>query len=158
MRREFKEILHKEMSNNKDIWLICPDLGFGFLDKIQQDFPDRFVKCKASEQLAMGIAVGLALNKKISIIYSITPFLLWTPASWIRNYLNYEKIPVKLCGGGRLWNYKTQGFSHYCGDDKDFLSILPNIDAFWPNNTGELEEMTNKWLYSPNPAYLNLKR
>ncbi len=158
MRREFKEILYKEMLNNKNIWLISPDLGYGFLDKISDSFSDRFVKCKASEQLAIGIAVGLADSGKIPIVYSISSFLLWAPSAWIRNYLNHEKIPVKLLGGGRDSDYNTQGFSHYCGDDKDLLGILPNIKSFWPNNTEELETATKNWLYNNSPSYLNLKR
>jgi transketolase len=158
MRREFKPILCEEIKKDKNIYLISCDLGYGFLDDIKRDFPDRFIQCKATEQLAMGIGVGLALSGKIPIIYSITPFTIFRPAEWIRNYLDHENIPVKILAAGRDNDYAHDGFSHYAGDDKSFMSNFPNIKCFWPNNSKELSENFSAFLYNKMPSYLNIKR
>ena len=34
----------------------------------------------------------------------------------IRNYVNYEKIPVKLIGSGRDRDYEHDGISHWSDD------------------------------------------
>jgi transketolase len=158
MRREFKPILYKEMVKNNRIYIICPDLGFGFWDEIRKDFSDRFIQCKATENLALGIGVGMALEGFIPIVYSITPFLLSTPNSFLRNYLNNENIAVKLLGAGRDDDYsKTDAFTHYCGDDKDLLNAFPNIVSYWPE-LYNLEDNTHRWLYNNSPSYINIKR
>ena len=37
MRKEFAHLLHTEMSNNPDIYLITGDLGYGLWDKVKND-------------------------------------------------------------------------------------------------------------------------
>lgn len=160
MRREFKEILRKEMEKNPNIWIITPDLGYKFLDEIAHILPNQFIKCRATEQLAMGIAVGLTYSnpKIIPIVYSITPFLLCQPYSWIRNFINNEKCPVKLLGAGRDKDYLHDGFSHWANDDTQILENFKNITCFWPCDLEELKENIGPWLNINGPTYLNLKR
>src|SRR5579864_8783287 len=107
MRREFKDILRKEMKSNPNIWLICADLGYKMWDDVFELMPEQSVKCKASEQVAMGIAIGLTYKNPhiIPVMYSITPFLLCQPYAWIRNFINHEECPVKLLGAGRNKDY-----------------------------------------------------
>ena len=88
MRKQFAEFLHDEMSLNEDIHVLTGDLGYGLWDKIKLDYPDRFINFLSSEQLMLGAACGMALEGKVPVVYSITPFLLYRPFEWIRNYLN----------------------------------------------------------------------
>ena len=156
MRKQFAEFLHSEMSQNEDIHVITGDLGYGLWDKIKIDYPDRFTNFLSSEQLMVGAACGMAMEGKIPVVYSITPFVLYRPFEWIRNYLNHESIPVKLVGGGRDKDYGYLGFSHWAGEDTKVLSTLENIQLYKP------EKPTNKlykeFLYNEKPSYLNLKR
>lgn len=156
MRREFAKMLHKEMQLNKDIYLVTADLGYGMWDKIKEDFPDRFINTMSSEQLMIGLCCGLALERKLPLAYSITPFLLYRPFEWIRNYLDHEKIPVKLVGGGRNKDYGYLGFSHWAEEDTDILSNFKNIETYKPNEI--TPEIFKKFIYSSSPAYINLKR
>lgn len=158
MRRQFHPILLKYMREDKRIHVVTGDLGYKMFDAIQEEFPDRFHNVGAREQLAAGVCVGLAMSHKIPVFYSITPFALWRPAEWLRNYLNHEKWPVKICGGGRGQDYIHDQFTHFCGDDKDILAALPNIRGFWPESIDDLSWATEEWLYHNEPAYLNLKR
>ena len=79
MRRCFADILYQHMARNKDIWVLTADLGYKMWDMIRDDYPKRFINVGASEQAMMGMAVGLALEGKVPIVYSITPFLLYRP-------------------------------------------------------------------------------
>ena len=76
MRKEFALMLHSEMAANENIYLLTGDLGYGLWDKIKIDYPDRFINFLSSEQLMLGAASGMALEGKIPVVYSITPFLL----------------------------------------------------------------------------------
>src|SRR3990167_4043938 len=133
MRRTFAAELYQWMEKDPDIWVICIDLGYGMFDKIRDKFPDRFLNTGAAEQAAMGIAVGLAMEGKIPVVYSITSFLLYRPFETIRNYINHEGIPVKLVGSGRDKDYLHDGFSHDSTDAKKIMKNFKNICQDWPD-------------------------
>lgn len=158
MRKLFGSMIFDEMLDNLNIFLITADLGFGILDNCKASFSDRFYNTGAAEYLMIGAAIGLAEQNKIPVCYSITPFLLYRPFELLRNYLNYEQIPVKLVGSGRDKDYSHDGISHWAEDDEKILSCLPNIKIFKPQSEDELKQDFDKFLYSKTPAYLNLKR
>jgi len=158
MRGWFAYELYKQMAKDERIWLIVGDLGYKAFDYIKRDFPERFLNCGASEQAMTGIAAGMALNGKIPFVYSITTFLLYRPFETIRNYINHEKIPIKLIGSGRNKEYIHDGFSHWAEEDKEVLKIFGNIEALWPENKEEIPEIVDKMIKDNNPWYLNLKR
>lgn len=158
MRRRFADVIYKHMQSNKDIWVISGDLGYKMWDQIRLDFPERFINVGAAEQAMMGIAVGLALEGKIPVVYSITTFLLYRPFETIRNYINYEKIPVKLIGAGRDKDYLHDGISHWSEEDRDVMKILTNIKSFWPQEEDNIEKLVDKMINDKNPWYVNLRR
>ena len=156
MRKEFVSLLHSEMSQNENIILLTGDLGYGLWDKIKIDYPDRFFNTLSSEQLMMGVASGLAMDGKIPIVYSITPFAIYRPFEFIRNYLHHEQIPVKILGGGRDKDYGYLGFSHWAEEDIDVLSVLDNIKLYKPKEFST--DIFKEFLYNNCPSYLNLAK
>lgn len=158
MRGWFAYELYKQMAKDEKIWLIVGDLGYKMLDYIKRDFPKRFINAGASEQAMMGIAVGLSLEGQIPIVYSITTFLLYRPFETIRNYINHEKIPVKLIGSGRDRDYSHDGISHWAQEDKEIMRILKNIKAKWPETFEEIPSLIDDMIKSDKPWYVNLRR
>lgn len=158
MRSLFGELLAESISNDDRIWLLTGDLGFGVLNKAREAAPDRSFNVGAAEQLMIGAAVGLAHNKFIPICYSITPFVIFRPYEWLRNYLNHEGAPVKLVGTGRDKDYGHLGFSHWAVDDETALQAFPNIKIYKPRDNQELTDTWQEFLYSDQPAYLNIRR
>lgn len=146
------------MAENEKIWVVTGDLGFGMFDKIRDNFPNRFLNVGSAEQTMMGIGIGLALEGKIPIVYSITPFLLYRPFETIRNYVNREKIPVKLIGSGRNKDYLNEGFSHWAEEDRQVMKIFPNIKSYWPKTKEEIPKLLAEILFNNQPVYLNLSR
>lgn len=147
------------MSVDENIYLVTADLGFGLFHQIKLDFPNRFYNTGAAEMAGMGVCVGLALSGKVPIFYSITPFAIFRPAEVIRNYINHESIPVKICTSGRDDDYSHDGFSHYAGDDREFLlSNFKNIICRWPVDETQLQRDINDLFNIDKPFYLNLKR
>lgn len=158
MRAIFAVETHKRMAENDKIWVLVNDLGYKMWDKVRADFPNRFINVGAAEQALMGIAVGLALEGKIPIVYSISTFLLYRPFETIRNYINYEKIPVKLIGGGRGKDYTEDGISHWAEEDKQIMKIFKNIQAKWPETIEEIPSLVDDMIKSDSPWYINLRR
>jgi transketolase len=144
------------MNKNEKIFLLTGDLGFGLFDDIRKDFPNRFINVGSCEQLMIGLAVGLSYEGWIPLCYSITPFLLYRPFEFIRNYLNHELANVKLVGGGRDKDYKNLGFSHWAEDDVKIMSSLENIKIYKPEKMSS--EIFNDFIYNNKPSYINLIR
>lgn len=174
MRKLFRDLLVKEMETNKDIFFITADLGYKLWDEIREKFPDRFVNTGASEFSAVGMAVGLAKMGKIPFVYSITPFLIYRAFEMIRNYVDYERIPVILVGGGRDDDYHIDGFSHDATDVKKMFihfdslhedgsyyiedDVFTNINNYWPETTEEIPALVKKIIKDRKPTFISLKK
>jgi transketolase len=158
VRTTFAKHLHARMAANPAIVLITADLGFGLFDNIRLTLPRQFFNVGAAEQAAVGAAVGFALAGKIPVVYSITPFLLYRPFEFIRNYLNHDGIPVKLVGSGRDRDYMVDGPTHWALEDRQVMNLFTNITASWPETDEQVIHFTDQMLTTPKPCYLNLKR
>lgn len=157
VRKTFVRLLHEEMRKNEDIVFVIGDLGYGHFDKIREEFPDRVINPGAAEQLMLGMAVGLTLDGKIPVCYSMTPFVLYRPFEIIRTYIDYENLPVILIGAGRGKDYASAGWSHWATDDKEHLSGFKNLQQCWPSSE-ELERDFKDIIYSGKPFYVNVSR
>jgi transketolase len=158
VRRTFAKILEKEMEEYEDIVVVGGDLGYRMFDRIRERFPGRFYNVGAAEQAMMGVGVGLAMEGKIPFVYSITPFLLYRPFETIRNYINHEKIGVKLIGSGRDRDYSHDGFSHWAEEDRGVMELFDFIDSHWPEDKRDIPGLVRHAITTPKPVYINLKR
>lgn len=153
MREKFFKCLYEEMLLNENIFFVTGDLGYFLADKIKQSFPERFINVGAAEVTMIGVGVGLSLQGKIAICYSITPFLLDRPHESIKLYIDYERVPVKLVGSGRGRDYDHDGVSHW---ESEFH--FKNISVFRPEDEKDMKQVIKELLYNDAPGYLNLKR
>lgn len=158
-RRHFADLLHARMAIDQLVHVVVADLGFMMWTEIERDYPDRFHNVGAAEQLMVGVAVGLALDGKLPICYSITPFILYRPAEWIRNYLDHEKICVKLVGAGNESDYAHDGFSHHIFNVKETMSLYPNISTYLPAKAAtELERDFPTFISDPRASLMVLRK
>lgn len=159
MRGYFAYKLYQLMEKDESIYLLMGDLGYGAFDALREKYPDRCINCGASEQMMMGVAVGLALEGMIPVVYSITNFLLYRPYETIRNYIDYEKIPVKLVAAGRDFDYHIDGWSHHSPDAKEVLDLWKNIVQFWPEDKNKItNDYLESMIYNGKPSFISLKR
>jgi transketolase len=154
----FAYTLHEEMAKNKDIIVLTGDVGYGVLDDIRDDYPDRFINVGAAEQSLLDIGVGLVMSGKTAICYSITSFLLYRAFETIRNYIDYERIPVILVGRGRDTDYADCGFSHWSEEDYKVMNIFKNIKSYWPKTNDEASLVLKEALKFRQPTYINLSK
>ena len=158
MRRLFVAQLDPLMEVDDSLVVLLGDLGYGLFDDLREKFPDRCINIGASEQLMIGAAAGMATLGKIPICYSITPFLLYRPFEFIRNYLQEEGLAVNLVGSGRDKDYKDAGYTHHSMEAESILNQLPNIEKFFPKDEQQLTLQMNSFIYSKNPAFMSLRK
>ncbi len=158
-RRHFADLLLIEMRANPNIVVYVADLGYMMWNEIRAEFPDRFVNMGASEQLLVGAAVGAALCGKLPICYSITPFIAYRPAEWIRNYLDHEQINVKLVGAGLGADYAHDGFSHHIWNLGPTMACYPNLSLYTPDRAPEsLDGDFAAFMADPKPGLMVLRK
>lgn len=146
------------MSTNKDIFFICPDLGYPRTDEIEHKYPDRFIWTGASESVAMDICVGLALSNKIPVIYTITPFF-YRGFETIRLFLNHEKLHVVMIGAGVKEEYgELDGWSHSASDIKDIFSTQKNIVQYYPETVEVMQQFLSTAIKHNEPSFINIHK
>ena len=155
MRRKIADLVYSQMEKDKNVWVIVADLGYKMWDQCFLDFPDRCINVGASEQSMIGIAVGLSLSGKIVFCYSISTFLLYRPFEWIRNFLSWGQVPVKLLAGGRDKDYEIDGITH---DASDIKKYMPDVVQYWPEKEEELDKIFREMLMNKKPSFLSLRR
>jgi len=76
--------MNEEMGKDKSVFMLFAGLGYPRYDEFKVKYPDRTINCEASEQTALDIACGLALENRKPFVYTITPFF-WRGAETIRH-------------------------------------------------------------------------
>jgi len=158
MRGEFGYYLYLAMAMDPNIILLVGDLGYKLFDCHKEDMESQFINVGASEQVMIGIASGLAMAGKIPVVYSITPFLVYRGFEGIRNYINREKINVKLIGSGIDKDYAHDGPSHWAEDIYYFMDGFNSISKYYPDDKTEIKDMVLEVLTNKNPCFVGLRR
>lgn len=158
VRKAFVPLLFDLMTQNEDVYFVTGDLGYSHFDHFRDEFGDRFINVGAAEQLLVSVGIGLAMDKKIPVCYSMTPFVIYRPFEFIRNYVDHEFIPVKLVGAGRDKDYDWLGWSHWAEDDKEHMNGFKNIKKYWPTDANDMKSKFNEIMLNNQPVYLNLSR
>lgn len=158
MRGWFAYELYQHMAKDPRIWLIVGDLGYGVFDAIRSDFSERFINTGAAETAMMDIAVGLSLEGKIPVVYSITPFLIYRPFEVWRTYINHENLHIIGAGSGRDDDYKHDGYSHNAEDVQGILKTLPNIRQYYPPTKEDIPYLLESCIKDPSPYFISLRR
>ncbi len=158
MKKDFFDLLFIEMQKNKDIYIVFVGLGYPRVEEFQKEFGNRAINTEASEQTALDIAVGLAYERKIPFVYTITPFLL---RGWetIRTYLNHENLHCVLIGAGVDDEYsKEDGFSHDAKDIMEHFELMTNFNQYYPNTKEQLGSDILDAIRLKKPAFINIHK
>lgn len=158
MRTAFVAQLVEAARQDRDIFLLTPDLGYSVLEPFAEEFPDRFLNCGIAEQNAIGIAAGLALKGMKPYIYSIIPFAVSRPYEQIKVDVAYMNTNVKIVGVGAGFAYGPAGATHHALDDIAIMRTLPNMTIVAPGAVNEARELVNYSTRHIGPMYIRLAR
>src|SRR3972149_4013558 len=97
MRDVFIEEIYNRMHEDRNIFFLSADFGSPKLDKLREDFRDRFINVGIAEQNLINISTGLALEgfsydvsgpthhciEDITIMRSLPNFIIFSPSDWV---------------------------------------------------------------------------
>ena len=85
MREAFLNALTSLAETDESVTLLTADLGYGVFEKFEEKFKNQYFNVGVAEQNMTGLAVGLALEGKKVITYSIGNFPTLRCLEQIRN-------------------------------------------------------------------------
>ena len=136
-------------------------MGFGAIDDLRSEFPDRVYNCGVMEQGTVGIAAGMAMTGLIPIFYTIVNFLAFRSIEQIRNDVILQNLNVKFIGTGAEDYFEFLGPSHTCGSQDVEIMKLVGVDVFNPYPLGDelavpFDYLVNEWINRPWATYIRV--
>lgn len=123
----------------KPIVFITCDVGFSFLEPLQEQLGPRFLNLGVTECSSAVIAAALALQGFKVYFYSMIPFVLFRPGEMVRNMLVNHNADVTLLGVKGSEKYRFLGKSHNLQHEQEDVEFCKNIGLshIVPNDTSE---------------------
>lgn len=157
MRDVFIEGIYNRMFEDLSLFFLTADFGSPKLDRLKEDFKDRFINVGIAEQNLINISTGLALEGFTVYTYGIAPFLTMRAYEQIRNNISLSscvtEINVNLIGVGAGLSYDVSGPTHHCIEDISIIRVLPNIILFSPSDCVLVEKFIDYTIKIKKPKY-----
>ena len=158
MRNAFVKTLLEIAKNDKNVYIITGDLGFGVLKPFWDELPNQIINAGVAEQNMTSIAAGLAMQGKTVYTYSIGNFPTLRCIEQIRNDCAYHNANVKIVCVGGGFVYGSLGMSHHATEDIAMMRALPDVTVLAPGDLVEAEYATRAIYEHQGTCYLRLGR
>lgn len=156
-RKEIINYIVPNFREDKRYYLLVGDMGFGAIDKLKDEFPNRVINCGVMEQGMIGVAAGMAMSGLKPIVYTIVNFLVFRAIEQVRNDVVLQNLDVKFIGTGANDYFKFLGPSHCCGQKDIALMKLINLKVFDPYTaTKPFSELIQEWICYDKAAYIRV--
>lgn len=158
MRDAFIGTLCDRMVTDDAIFFLAADLGAPTLDRLRDQFPDRFVNVGIAEQNLINVATGLALEGFNVYTYAIAPFITMRAYEQTRVNLavssQIRPINVTMLGLGGGVSYVVSGPTHHCLEDLAIMRLLPNMSVYCPSDWVVAAQLVDHTRSTTGPNYI----
>lgn len=157
LRKIFVDCLMELAENDDKIVFIIPDVGFSFIERFKEKYPNRFFNFGVTEQSTMIIAAGMALQGFKPYVYSMINFSVFRPFEMIRNAVVMHKANVKVLGVKGSEKYKFLGFSHnMLFENEDTYHLKRYMKTYAPISGKAVRKAIYDSYLSEKPTYIRL--
>ena len=160
MRDILIDEIYKRMNANDRIFFLSADFGSPALDRLREDFPERFINVGIAEQNLISVAAGLGLEGFTVFAYAIAPFLSMRAFEQIRISLalmaQTREVNVNLIGVGAGLSYDVTGPTHHCLEDIALMRLLPNVNVVSPADSSFMGDIASYAISDSKPCYIRL--
>jgi transketolase len=137
---------------------IGSDIKLQGLERMAEEFPDRFLMEGIYEGHLIGMAAGLALTGKIPYINTIATFLTRRCFEQIVVDLCLHELPVRLLASGGGTVYAPLGPTHLAIEDIAILRAVPNMTVVAPCDADEMRRLMDATLDWHGPIYVRFAK
>ncbi len=126
--------------------------------KFLKEFPQRHFNIGIAEANMMGVASGLARDKKIVFVSSFAMFATGRCWEQIRNSVAHDEANVKIAATHAGVAVGPDGSSHQAVEDIAIMRCIPNMKVFVPADSVETRQCLLKASEIDGPVYIRLGR
>jgi transketolase len=160
MRDALLERIVEAMRIDPSIFFVCADFGSPVLDRLREQYPQRFVNVGIAEQNLINVSAGLALEGFKVFAYAIAPFITMRCFEQIRVSLallsTVRPMNVNLIGVGAGFSYVVSGPTHQCYEDLTLMRAMPNMAVYSPADHLTAAALFDACVKRNGPKYLRL--
>ena len=158
MRNIFANEINLQMREREDIVFLTAECGFGVVEPIEREFPERFYNLGIAEQSLVGTAAGICLRGLKPVAYTMAMFLTMRAYEQIRVDVAYQNLPVLLAGVIPGLGYGNSGPTHHVIEDAAIMRVLPNMTVVYPSCETDVRAAARQGLAMSGPCYIGLGR
>jgi transketolase len=125
-------------------------------DRFAAEYPDRFIQVGISEQDAVGIAAGLALDGKIPFVVGYAAYTLERAIEQIRTLVCIQGLNVKIVGTHSGASMAESGPVHQCYEDVALARSLASMGVVVPCDNLEAQKAVLAVAETSGPFYVRL--
>lgn len=158
MRKTCLDMVYKMAKEDKRIFFVGSDLGFGTLKQFREEIPERFIMEGVNEAHVVGMAAGLALDGKIVYVNTIATFLTRRCFEQIMLDVCLHNVNVRLIGNGGGLVYAPLGTTHEAIEDLAIMRAIPNMTIVAPADADEMRRLMPLTVSHNGPIYIRLAK
>jgi len=158
MRNIFWDRIYEHARQDKNVMLVCADMGAPALDKFRRDMPDQYINVGIAEHSMVALAAGLTREGKNVYTYAIAPFATSRCHEFIKLNCGLMKLPIKIVGIGPGFGYEDSGPTHHTTEDISIMRPIPNLEIYSPCDSVCATAIADLTYKSGKPAYIRLDR
>jgi transketolase len=148
------DAIEKYFQKNDQCYFLTADQGsFGY-NILAKKYPKRIINVGIAEQNMIGIAAGIALEKKKVFVYAISSFLFSRAYEQIKLNLCSMNLNVCLIASGPGLCYSPDGPTHYSLEDTSIYNNLPNMKIYSPYDRKTSFASINDFVKNKGPAVI----
>ena len=158
MRNKVIDQIYLEMRKDDSIFFLTADMGINLVEKIQEEFPERFLNVGIAEQNLIGVASGL-INAGFKVVaYTISNFLVHRCFEQLRNDVSLHKKPIVMIGTSCGFDNAPLGPTHHIIDDWGYIKNLPGFNVYCPSNINYCDDLFSKLINLNESIYLRIPK
>lgn len=158
MRGVILDKLVEKMRSDESIFFITADMGINLVERIQSEFPRRFLNVGIAEQNAIGVAAGLSNLGYRPWVYSISNFLVHRCFEQLRNDAVLHRYPITLLGTSTGYDNAPLGPTHHVIDDWGLVAGLPGATVFAPSTVEFAATIIDRTLATGGTNYVRVAK
>lgn len=156
MRKTSLDMVHALARRDARVVYIGSDPGSGTLERMREEFPERFFIEGIAEAGVVGMAAGMAMEGFIPYVNTIATFLTRRCYEQVAVDVCLQELPVRLIGNGGGLVYAPLGPTHTAVEDIAIMRALPTMTVVCPTDADEMRRFMEQTLDWPLPIYIRL--
>ncbi|MCX6262330.1 MAG: 1-deoxy-D-xylulose-5-phosphate synthase [Bacteroidia bacterium] len=152
------EELYDIALNDLRVIVLSADTGALMFKEFKKNIPDQFFNVGISEQNAISVAAGLALNGRHVFVFGISNFVTLRCFEQIRVDICCMGLPVTLLGMGTGYTYSSDGPTHHITEDIAAIRALPGMTIWSPSDYAMTAAVVHLAHKLKTPSYIRFDK